>query len=73
MYLAKKFNRSDWLPQDALGAAQVQRWLSVAAGELAYGPAAARLITVFGAKFNAEEVLARAFDSFAAGEPSQPA
>ena len=60
VYLAKKFNRSDWLPEDALGAAQVQRWLSVAAGELAYGPAAARLITVFGAKFNPEEVLARA-------------
>ena len=50
VYLAKKFNRSDWVPEDALGAA----------GELAYGPAAARLITVFGAKFNAEEVLARA-------------
>lgn len=27
---------------------------------MAYGPAAARLITVFGASFNAEEVIARA-------------
>ncbi|WP_178118513.1 glutathione binding-like protein, partial [Pseudomonas sp. BAV 2493] len=35
-------------------------WLSVAAGELAYGPAAARLITVFGARLNPEEVIARA-------------
>ena len=60
VYLAKKAGRSDWLPEDALGAARVQRWLSVAAGELAYGPAAARLITVFGARFNADEVIGRA-------------
>lgn len=57
VYLAKKAGRVDWLPEDPEGAAAVQRWLSVAAGELAYGPAAARLITVFGAKFNAEEVI----------------
>ncbi|EQM77968.1 glutathione S-transferase family protein [Stutzerimonas stutzeri] len=60
VYLAKKAGRSDWLPEDALGAARVQRWLSVAAGELAYGPAAARLITVFGAGFSADEVIGRA-------------
>ncbi|SDI87655.1 glutathione S-transferase [Pseudomonas flavescens] len=60
VYLAKKTGRTDWLPEDAAGAAAVQRWLSVAAGELAYGPAAARLITVFGYDFNADEVIARA-------------
>ncbi len=60
VYLAKKSGRSEWLPEDPLGAAQVQRWLSVAAGELAYGPCAARLITVFGRSFNPEEVIARA-------------
>lgn len=60
VYLAKKAGRSDWLPEDAAGAARVQRWLSVAAGELAYGPAAARLITVFNASFNPTEVIARA-------------
>lgn len=60
VYLAKKAGRTDWLPEDAAGAAAVQRWLSVAAGELAYGPAAARLITVFGAHFDAEEVISRA-------------
>ncbi len=60
VYLAKKAGRSDWLPEDALGAAQVQRWLSVAAGELAYGAAAARLVTVFNASFNPDEVIARA-------------
>ena len=38
----------------------MQKWLSVAAGEIAYGPAAARLITIFGAGFQPEEVLTRA-------------
>ncbi|MFC2254839.1 glutathione S-transferase family protein [Labrys portucalensis] len=60
VYLAKKAGRTDWLPEDPAGAAAVQRWLSVAAGEVAYGPAAARLITVFGAKYNADEVIGRA-------------
>jgi glutathione S-transferase len=60
VYLAKKFRRTDWLPEDPSNAAAIQRWLSVAAGEVAYGPAAARLISVFGAKLNAEEVIGRA-------------
>jgi glutathione S-transferase len=60
VYIASKAGRTDWLPTDARSAAAVQRWLSVAAGEVAYGPAAARLITVFGAKFNPDEVIARA-------------
>jgi len=60
VYLAKKSRRADWLPEEALAAAKVQKWLSVAAGEIAYGPAAARLITIFGAGFQPEEVLTRA-------------
>ncbi|WP_019904313.1 glutathione S-transferase [Methylobacterium sp. 77] len=60
VYVAKKLGRSDWLPEDASGAARVQRWLSVAAGPIAFGPAAARLVTVFGAAFDAAEVIARA-------------
>jgi glutathione S-transferase len=60
VYLAKKHSRADWLPETPEGAAAVQRWLSVAAGQIAFGPAAARLVTLFGAKFNAEEVIARA-------------
>jgi glutathione S-transferase len=60
VYVARKLGRTDWLPEDAKGAAAVQRWLSVAAGELAYGPAAARLVTVFGAPFRPEEVIGRA-------------
>ncbi|MEK1928969.1 glutathione S-transferase family protein [Ensifer canadensis] len=60
VYLAKKLGRTDWLPEDAVGSAKVQKWLSVAAGEIAYGPAAARLVTVFGANLRPEEVIARA-------------
>ncbi|WP_338117424.1 glutathione S-transferase family protein [Thalassospira lucentensis] len=46
-YVAKKLGATDWLPEDAEGAAKVQKWLSVAAGQIAYGVCAARLITVF--------------------------
>ncbi|PXW64056.1 glutathione S-transferase [Methylobacterium sp. B4] len=60
VYLAKKLGRGDWLPEDAEGAARVQRWLSVAAGPIAFGPAAARLVTLFGASFDTGEVIARA-------------
>lgn len=60
VYVAKKFGRTDWLPEDAAGAAAVQRWLSVAAGQLAHGPAQARLITVFKAPLRPEEVIPRA-------------
>ena len=38
---------SAWLPADPLGAAKVQRWLSIAAGELRFGPALARVIALF--------------------------
>jgi glutathione S-transferase len=60
VYLAKKFDRHDWLPEDAGSAARIQKWLSVAAGEIARGPAAARLITVFKAPLPAEETIGRA-------------
>ncbi|WP_105385875.1 glutathione S-transferase family protein [Neorhizobium alkalisoli] len=59
VYLAKKAGRKDWLPEDARGAAAVQRWLSVAAGQIAHGPAQARLITVFKAPYRPEEVIPR--------------
>lgn len=60
VYLATRYGLGDWLPTDAAGAARVQRWLSVAAGPLAAGPAAARLITLFDAPLNAEETISRA-------------
>lgn len=64
VYLASVYDDGRWLPREPAAAAQVQRWLSVAAGQLAYGPCAARLITVFGAAFHADEVIARAHALF---------
>lgn len=44
IYLAKRYAPgSGWLPDDPIEAAQVQRWLSLAAGEIAFGPAKARI------------------------------
>lgn len=60
VYVAKKFGKTEWLPEDPAAAAAVQRWLSVAAGQIAFGPAAARLVTLFGAKLNAEDAINRA-------------
>lgn len=60
VYLAKSLGRGDWLPDTPAGAAAVQRWLSVAAGEIARGPASARLITLFGAPLDAVDTIARA-------------
>ena len=53
VYLEKKYNDGyEWLPQDPILAAEVQRWLSVAAGEIAHGPCAVRLVKVFGVKLD---------------------
>jgi glutathione S-transferase len=80
VYLAKRYGDPSWLPEDALGAAAVQRWLSLAAGQIAYGPCAARLVTVFGAPLHletAQKIAVKLFDllereltgkQFAAGE-----
>ncbi len=48
VYLARRYDASDrWLPRDPIGEARVQKWLSVAAGELAHGPARARAAKKF--------------------------
>jgi len=60
VYLASKYSDGQWLPHDPVQAAEVQRWLSVAAGLVAYGPAAARLVKLFKAPFNVDEVTGRA-------------
>jgi glutathione S-transferase len=50
VYLASKYDNTNlWYPSDPVAAAQVQRFLSVAAGPVASGPASARLVNVFGA------------------------
>jgi len=61
IYLATKYdNERIWLPTDAVNAAEVQRFLSIAAGQLVSGPAAARRITVFGAKLDAKGAIENA-------------
>ncbi|WP_268800947.1 glutathione S-transferase family protein [Pseudomonas huanghezhanensis] len=51
VYLAIQYGGRQWLPEDPVGAAQVQRWLSAAAGPLAYELCRARLVTVFDAPY----------------------
>jgi glutathione S-transferase len=48
VYLARRYAPdSGWLPQEPVAAAHVQRWLSIAAGEVMHGPAIARMIALF--------------------------
>ena len=50
-YLVKRYAPdSQWLPYAPDAAARVQRWLSIAAGELRFGPARARAIWLFSRK-----------------------
>ena len=49
VYLARRYAPgTPWLPDEPIAAARVQRWLSIAAGELKFGPAAARIVTLWG-------------------------
>ncbi|HGM5490018.1 TPA: glutathione S-transferase family protein [Serratia fonticola] len=53
VYLVKRYAPdSHWLPEDPLAAAQLQVWLSKAAGELRYGPASCRMVVQFSAPEN---------------------
>ncbi|WP_020656080.1 glutathione S-transferase family protein [Massilia niastensis] len=49
VYLARRYDpQGAWLPTGPVDAARVQRWLSLAAGEIAFGPARARIGARFG-------------------------
>lgn len=64
-YLADKYGElNSWTGRTPEEKAEVQRWLSVAAGEIASGPAAARLVTVFGAGLDHEAAKAKAHALF---------
>lgn len=63
VYLAQSY-APEWYGSDALTQARIQRFLSMAAGDIAFGPAAARLVNVFGAeldKTRAATIADRAF------------
>lgn len=58
VYLASKYDtKRNWLPLGNEESANVQRFLSIASGEIAYGPAAARLVTVFGADLDQDNAI----------------
>jgi glutathione S-transferase len=48
IYLVSKFGGERWLPRDPAKAADVQRWLSIASGEMAFGLGQARAAVLFG-------------------------
>jgi glutathione S-transferase len=53
VYLVRRYAPgSPWLPEEPVAAAQVQRWLSIAAGEVMYGCAIARAIKQFNAPWD---------------------
>ncbi len=64
-YIAAKFDDGTWMPDDAALAADVHKWFARATSLLANGPAAARLITLFGAGFNPEETAQKSHDFLA--------
>jgi len=63
VYLAKRYAPGSlWLPEEPVAASRVQRWLSIAAAEVRYGPAKARIATLWGNpadRGQADEISAR--------------
>ncbi|MBC7719703.1 MAG: glutathione S-transferase [Chitinophagaceae bacterium] len=66
IYLNARYamDAAKWLPVEPLAAADVQRWLSVAAGLLAFGPAYARVIQLFKSPASPDDSIARAHGLF---------
>jgi len=64
VYLEGSYAPGQWLPREPLAAARVQRWLSVAAGPLAFGAAAARVIELFKRPEDPADAIARANNLF---------
>src|SRR5450432_1284043 len=65
VYLGERYDAAHrYWPAEPEGRAQVQRWLSVAAGQLAAGPNAARLVRVFNAPLDYELATRKAHELF---------
>lgn len=59
VYLVKRYGaKTAWLSDDAVEAAQIQRWLSIAAGEVRHGPASARMSSLWNMKGEMDPVRA---------------
>lgn len=59
VYLASRYAPGTWLPNDPVKASAVQRWLSVAAGPVAFGLHVARAIALFKRPADPAEALSR--------------
>ncbi len=65
VYLAQTYAKgSHWMPEEPKTAAEVQRWLTVAADNIYSGPCAARLVKLFGAQLDHEAAVAKAHKLF---------
>lgn len=65
VYLTRAYAKdTGWNPTEPKAAAEVQRWLTIAADNIFSGPCAARLVKVFGVSLDHRAALARAHDLF---------
>jgi glutathione S-transferase len=66
IYLNARYalDAEQWLPLEPLAAALVQRWLSVSAGQLAFGPSLARVIQLLKLPASPDDAMARAHALF---------
>jgi glutathione S-transferase len=64
VYLEGRYAPGQWMPRAPVGAAKVQRWLSIAAGPLAFGPSMARAMRLFGRPDDPKPALTRAENLF---------
>ena len=65
VYLAQTYaTDSHWLPRDAKVAAEIQRWLTIAADQIASGPCAARVAALFGAPIDHQGAIGKAHALF---------
>jgi glutathione S-transferase len=66
VYLGERYDADHrFWPRTPEGKAAVQRWLSIAAGQIAYGPAAARRVKLLGAKDDYEQAVGLTERTFA--------
>lgn len=69
-YLADRYgDLPQWAGRTPIERAEVQRWLSVAAGEIFMGPCSARLVKLFGAKLDHEAATRKAYELFDMMDP----
>ncbi|NHN87971.1 glutathione S-transferase family protein [Acetobacter conturbans] len=58
VYLAEKYQKTDWWPSAPGARARVVEWLSVSVNEIQHGPADARLVKLFGYPLRYEDAVA---------------